>query len=535
MNTTKRLAIRTRSVWIWLIVCIATLTSGAVVHPQNPDRSLLGIYVHQHWSYNHPYAARTWTLEDWRGYLDGISRLGFNMVLIWPMLETMPNPLTPSDEANIEKIADVIALAHREFNMRVNLVLCPNVSAKDEVARQYAFMDRPFFTTDDRIDPADPVALGRLITWREELLKPLAAADGLFIIDSDPGGYPHSTNLDFVYLLKAHRKMLNRLRPGIELVYWTHFGWESYGKFYATGELKRGEQDEPREAIALLAKQPVEPWSVASSGFPPDLADRIELGDRVLGFPYGTIEKEPSFPFTLFGGDRAYEGGKRRGARGVLGNSQTHVVQLPNTFAFSRGARGLTLGRSDYVKFADELIIDQGELIVSAWDALQGDDGSEMDRVTAKLKSLQAAGFEDGPLRGLLLGGSARFIEDLILQLTAVARLQDFAVTMGSAPRDTERVKQTYTDFVDAITAWQVRHNYGGNWRWPKMQDALRKLDNQKLNATLDTLVIVSKVGDTPFQRVKNGLADLETFTRRLIHSMQEVRQEMNSATAGNR
>jgi hypothetical protein len=31
----------------------------------------VGMYIHQHWSYNHPYAASTRSLQDWRGYLDG--------------------------------------------------------------------------------------------------------------------------------------------------------------------------------------------------------------------------------------------------------------------------------------------------------------------------------------------------------------------------------------------------------------------------------------------------------------------------------
>ncbi len=48
------------------------------------------------------------SLDDWRGYMDGIKRLGYNTVLIWPMMETMPEPLTPSDEANLAKIAKVI-------------------------------------------------------------------------------------------------------------------------------------------------------------------------------------------------------------------------------------------------------------------------------------------------------------------------------------------------------------------------------------------------------------------------------------------
>ena len=69
---------------------------------------VVGLYVHQHWPYKHPYAARTWTLEDWRGFAGGLKQLGYNTVKIWPMLETMPDPLTPSDRASLEKHRRVI-------------------------------------------------------------------------------------------------------------------------------------------------------------------------------------------------------------------------------------------------------------------------------------------------------------------------------------------------------------------------------------------------------------------------------------------
>lgn len=517
---------------IFLIVCLPCLGQEQAETARGDN--VLGMYIHQHWSYQHPYAARTWTLEDWRGYLEGISQLGYNMILIWPMLETMPNPLTPSDRENIEKIARVIEMAHQAYGMKVNLVLCPNVSSKDEIARKYAFVERPFFTTDDRIDPADPVELGRLVSWREELLRPLAAVDGIFIIDSDPGGFPHSTNLDFVYLLKAHRKMLDRLRPGIELVYWTHFGWEAYGRFYATGELKRGQQDEPREAIMLLSKQNVEPWSVASSGFSADLADPIGMNNRVLGFPYGTIEKEPSFPFTLFDYQRAYEGGKRKGARGVLGNSQTHVVQLPNTFAFARGAQSLPLERQDYVAFAEGLIPGNGDLIVRAWEALQSDNMDWMNASVSELVQLRETGVREGPLGGLMLGGATRFVEDLILQLKAGAGMANFWKVMAEESPSRQVVVEAYSDFVEAITAWHARHGYGGNWRWPKMYEALVRLNHPKINAVVETLVIVSKEGATPFERVKRGLAELESYSNRLLTVLQDVRAEMETELAQN-
>ena len=36
---------------------------------------MLGMYVHTHWSYRHPYAARTWTEADWAGYLRALREL----------------------------------------------------------------------------------------------------------------------------------------------------------------------------------------------------------------------------------------------------------------------------------------------------------------------------------------------------------------------------------------------------------------------------------------------------------------------------
>src|SRR5437762_584279 len=100
---------------------------------------MLGLYVHTHWAYSHPYAARTWSVEDWRGYLGG----------------------------------------HR---------------------------------------------------WQ---LEPLAAADGIVIIDSDPGGYIGSTNDQFVELLRAKITLFRQLNPKAELVYWMWFGWENYNRFWA--------------------------------------------------------------------------------------------------------------------------------------------------------------------------------------------------------------------------------------------------------------------------------------------------------------
>ena len=489
---------------------------------------MLGMYMHQHWSYKHPYAVRTWTLDDWRGYIDGIQRLGYNTILIWPMLEIMPEPLTPSDKTQIAKIATVIDMAHNDFKMRVHIVLCPNVSPKSEEGRKYTFEDRPFFHTDDRVDPGDPVAFGKLMEWREKLFRPLAKADGLFIIDSDPGGYPNSTNMEFVYILGAHRRMLDRLRPGIEVNYWAHFGWESYGKFYATGNLIFGKPSEPIEAISLFAKQRSEPWGIATSGFLPTFADSIGMGSRVISFPYGSIEGEPSFPLTIYGGDRAYNGGKKLGQRGVMGNAQTHCVQLPNTFAFARGAQGLSVEKSDYIKFADDLIPGQGALIVEGWEAMQGKDTKRMKAVLKRLGALKNSQLAPGTLKGLLFGDPARFINDMVLQLQLTSSMYDFSAAVNQEPMKAAAVKKSLSSLVTAAEAWQQKHGYSNSWSWKPMEEALRKLGSEPLNATLNSHKFTSDEGETPFDKVKNGLALLESYSPRLIASMRQALVDMD-------
>jgi hypothetical protein len=492
-------------------------TGGVVPH------KIVGMYVHQHWSYKHPYAARTWTVEDWRGYLDGLKRIGFNTVLIWPVMETMPNPLTPSDVASLEKIANVIDIAHREFGMKAFLTLSPNANAKDEEASKYSFEDRPFFYCDKRVDVRDPAALGALLQWREKLLQPVRNADGVLIIDSDPGGWPGATNIDFVYLLNAHRKMFDRVRPGIALYYWIHAGWESYCKYYETGHFEVGGQAEIEDAILLLSRENPEPWGLAS-GHGPGVADKLGMNDRVLTFSYGAIEGEPSFPMTNFGGEQAYAAGKNSGARGTMGNSQTHCVQLPNTFAFARGAQNLPCEEADYVTFADDLLPGHGREIVDGWRALASGNVGLMTGAADKLQSLATAPVQTGPLRGLLFGDPQRFLTDLVKELRLFAALEELYTSVVVIPADNATVKSSLLAFADAATAWQNTHEYKNMWHWERMERALEKLNIPVINAALERREYKSKdTTKTPFEQVQEGYYLVETYTPNLIEAMRRA------------
>jgi len=137
--------------------------------------------------------------------------------------------------------------------------------------------------------------------------------------------------------------------------------------------------DDPRRsflcAVGGLALYGLaEPWglSVHSPGAVPgedyQVATDLGLASRAVLFNYGATEGEPSFPMTNFGDDAAFNAGQAAALRGVVGNAQTHCLQLPNTFAFARGFQGDPITDEDYVTFAEELIGGYGQLIVQAWN-----------------------------------------------------------------------------------------------------------------------------------------------------------------------
>lgn len=526
------------SIWfLALVVTVAAPLEGAPAERASQQVTvdkLVGMYVHQHWSYNHPYAARTWTLEDWCGYLDGLHRLGFNAVLYWPVMETIPDPPTESDIESLNRFAKVISRAHKDFGMKVFITMSPNVVPKSDVARTFTWEKRRFFACDDRINPRDVNAIARVVNQRKELISYIKNVDGIMLIDSDPGGWPGSTNIDFVSMMGNYRTMFDEIRPGIELYYWSHAGWPAYSRFYATAHFEFGLPEEFSEAYAMLDRQKLEPWGIATGhllGNP----EKLGLEDRVLSFRYGAIEGEPTFPRTNFGSDIAWNAAQKPASRGVMGNAQSHCLQIPYTFAFARGAQNLPIEKRDYVELGEQLIVGQGESIYAAWDALGGTNREEMREAALVLSALDTSRFQLGPLKGLLFGDGQRFIDDLVCQLTVLADLEDFRAAALAEPQDKERVTLTFATFIDSVSKWQQRHGYCNNWSWPRLDEALLKIDSDDCFAKLIELRTTYRAdGDTPFDSIKNGYLKMETFSPDLIQAMRSRLKGLQAETSMN-
>ena len=458
---------------------------------------MLGMYVHTHWGYNHPYSARTWTLADWQGYLEGLTGLGYDFLMIWPLLDSMPPAPTASDRAFLSLLGEVIDLAQQRYGLRVAVIVCPNTIGNEHAAH-YTYRARPYFACERKVDPGDRAAVAAFLAGRRAQLQPLAGADALAIIDSDPGGYVGSTNDQFVDLMRGQIDVYREFHPSAELLYWMFIGWENYNRFWAQAQGWQPGRPTPRigldpavfaETLDLMGERIPEPWGAffCRPEHVPYLS-RPDMAAKTMAFPYGLIEGEPTFPLTDYDPARIERGLSTelvaRCQRGALANCQTHCLQLPHTYLYAHCAQGGTLATADLAGFAERLLPGAGELIAEGWRALVSEQPPVQRAAADRLEAHAGQAHRPGPLCGLLFGDADRFLVDLAMNLRVRADLLELGVAVergrgiASAARavlGTLRPYQQRTGYVDA---------YGGAL-YNRLNRVLENLD-PAIDAVLD-------------------------------------------------
>ena len=430
---------------------------------------LLGMYVHMHWGYNHPYAARTWTLDDWEHYFSGLKALGYNLVQIWQMIDTMPIPLTESDRQHLYKIRKVITLAHK-LGMTVYIGASANTIGSEK-AGDFKFENRPYFECERKLNPADAGEMAQLYNVRKQLIEPLSEADGFWIIDSDPGGYKGSTPKDFAQIFLLHRKLLDELRPGIKLLYWVWDGWRDPVPY--DPNWSKNPQDCWRVALKEIAQINPEPWGILAcwkGHF--SVIDELGLTERVLYFPYATIEDEPSFPWTYYDPDRIErafsEISLEKFPVGAMGNAQSHCLQLPHTYLFKHFANGGIKSQIDLRKFAEIIAPGCGILLSKAWETFAGDDLMRMGTISAGLAAISSESkIRRGALAGLCFGDMHRLITDLRMEIQLkieILRLKKAIETGSDIPGETGVLPALFKNMLVKLTQWHDCHGYNDRY-----------------------------------------------------------------------
>lgn len=453
----------------------------------------LGMYVHMHWGYAWPYAARTWSLEDWRGYATGLRELGYDFVMIWPMADNMPDPLTPSDISHLTKLQRVIEMLRAELGMHVIITFGAN-SVGNRAAGDYPFEERPYFLTENRLDPGDAGQMNRLIKFRSKVWDYLSGADGIVIIDSDPGGYIGSTNEQFASLLIRHMDMLTAAGSEALLFYWMWVGWEGYSRFWQQAQETASPHiaEDPKDwetVIAELQRNDNGRWRfLVCSGAHRKTAKRMGIEDRSVFYPYGAVEGEPTFPLTNFTPDSiaATLAGFpwSRPYLGCMANAQSHVLQLPNTWFFSRATQSGECDVDDLRPFASQLIPEAADWLVDAWSAISGTDEQRARELAACAPPVN--GGSAGPLSGLMIGGPDRFVSDLKMQLQFRAEMLRLAKC--ESPADDEG-KSCVRALLSAWEPWIERTGFVDAYFGPvadAIHPALRRLGIPEIDCVLD-------------------------------------------------
>jgi len=435
---------------------------------RSPRFAMRSMYAHLHWSYNAPYALRSWQIEDWRRYIDLLTHLGFNTIQIWPMMELLPHPLSTEDEAYLRRYAEIVDYAHDQRGMKVFIGSCPNNITED--ARGVPIARREYFDFEKLLDPGRPTELHRILDCRSDLYKTIPHADGYWIIDSDPGGWKGSPSSDFVNILIGHRGLIDKYgrRPAVQpVIYWMWFGWGT---------------DSPeqnwRATLSDMKARLKGSWQLHACN-PGHIAACRELGllDRAYYFPYGTLEDEPCGPLTELRFRRIQDAvaiAEEAGLPGVQGNTQTPLVQLPNiaalAFALWGGDAG-THGDEVLNDLSGRLLCKDADVLARAWKSLSLDDAEGSLQLADRLRQLAADKSAAGTLAVVLGDWQPRILEDLATMLTIHARAVAFAGAVEADAKD-EALTAAMVAWLEAIGEWLARTGYHN--RAPVWHEAYR-------------------------------------------------------------
>ena len=172
---------------------------------ETPASKVRGLYLHQHWRYRHPYAAWSWSVEDWKRAFDIAACLRVNLVLLWPHMDMITPPLSVAEESYLADVREIVDYARRKRGIEVWLVEPANVLLDTPEARRLPMESRDYYvwahsagtSRDGRTykpgpalkNPGDPIDLAALMANREALYRRVPNADGYGYIDMDPGEY----------------------------------------------------------------------------------------------------------------------------------------------------------------------------------------------------------------------------------------------------------------------------------------------------------------------------------------------------------
>jgi len=213
-----------------VLVCPVHGMAGDAAVTGKPGFQRRGFYLHGCWTFNYPFAVRTWQRPDYQNMFRLLKHLGFDTVMLWPVLEAIPAPLSTADREALRQYRPIIEDAQK-LGLECWLTQGAALTSRPEI-RIKPWMQRSLFPHMKTVRLDDPKEAEPYLAHRAALLEILNNADAYVTIDGDPGGYPGATPSEFLTVLLHDRKTINRTgtHPKTQRVIpWIWCGWGTKG------------------------------------------------------------------------------------------------------------------------------------------------------------------------------------------------------------------------------------------------------------------------------------------------------------------
>jgi len=448
---------------------------------ETPRFKVRGLYLHQHWRYNWPYAAWRWSVEDWKHALDIAAYMRVNLVMFWPHMDMLAPPLSIPERDYLADFREVVDYAHRKRGLEVWMVETPNGVLDEPEVKRLPLDRRDFYAYEYRDgkskdghsyppgsglkNPGDPKGYAALMANREALYRNVPNADGYGFIDADTGGWPGSPSSAFVDMYVGNRKLLDRYHEHPErakLLYWIGSGW-------GTGTVEENIQN----TVTDLNKRVHGPWELLFYPQYLKTIEKLHFLDRAILFPYGQVEGEPSLPLTSINFQELANTVKTAAAEkdllGIMANVQTLLVQLPNIhYLVSAAWSGKPPEDSDAAalhSLAKLLFPQNADVLAEGWLQLTA---SNADGPLAAVQKIEGVLNQHeigrlGTLGESIFPEPGQVLQDLvaILKIHASAERAREKVAAGAPSSE---VEQAFAAYFDEMLAWQKQCDFFGTY-----------------------------------------------------------------------
>lgn len=428
----------------------------------------LGYYLHTSWEFEHPFAVRSWSREDFQGVFELLRELGFDTLMLWPLSETMPPPLSSQDAQVLRGWRDIIDDASTR-GLATWIVFCPNVTTRPEIAEK-PFVERHFYPFKVNVRLDDDAARDDYFAHRADIFRVLDNADAYVTIDGDPGGYPNARAADFGEVFLRDRALLDSIgRKDAQLVPWLWSGWgsdwEKHGAWREPIEpltesvLDWIKQKMPEPFTLLPGRSIAENWANGRVNFA--LTEAAELIEKSVLLCYELIEYEPTPPAVCLQFDDIrrvlrQEKPLLEKSRGLMGNAQQPIMALPNLFFFARSARDENyLNQSDEEVLRDlaDFLGGDADVLLPAW--LCGH--LPLEKIPADLPAQLASTRLRSQAAQNLPGGAEKYLG--ILAAWSKARLEVLRAC-ETAPQTALETTENFCAAMRALVEWWRVHRY---------------------------------------------------------------------------